>query len=55
MRPRDTLPPLDHLADYWAARRLPDGRYLALMPLLLGRWRLILGRLDDPVEYDDGY
>lgn len=39
--------------DFIAARRLPDGRILAVVPLTFGRARLTLGR--DLLGYDRGY
>jgi hypothetical protein len=40
---------------YRIAKRLPAGRVLALMPLVLGRWRLIVGQEDNAYEYEDGW
>lgn len=44
--------------DAWAAfprRELPDGRMLAVIPLTLGRARLVLTPSATAFRYDDGW
>lgn len=36
-----------------AARRLPDGRYVAIAPMTYDKYRLVIG--SNPHYYDDGY
>ncbi len=36
-------------------RDLPDGRYIAVTPLTFARGRIIIGRTDDPIGWDDGW
>jgi hypothetical protein len=36
-------------------RDLEDGHRLSIIPLTFGRVRLVIGRIDEPWGYDDGW
>jgi hypothetical protein len=38
-----------------ARKDLPAGRYLEVIPLTFGRARLIIGRVEDKISYDDSW
>lgn len=55
MIPRDQWPAFLQDEAYIAYKPIDDTYCMAVMGLTLGRGRLIVGRLDDPTGYLDGW